>query len=367
MINIVVPMAGLGSRFRNAGIETPKPLIEVEGRKIVEHAISSLDMPGNYIFITRKYSNKDYNDILTKTLKDLIPDCIEIQIDREQYGAADACLYAEKYIDNNDPLIITNCDQLLRWNAQEFLDKVYSNDPGGAISIFKSTDDKNSFAIIQDERVVELAEKKVISDDALMGIHYWKHGKDFVSSAKKLLTEYKTIGLKECYISNTYNYLIEDGMYIMPFYMKKNSFIPLGTPEDVEIYRAKIKEFYTEKPKTIFCDIDGTIIKHAHRFSHIGKEDPIDLDGVLDKFNEWDSKGHKIILTTARKVSARYITEKHLSDLGFCWDYLLMGMTSGTRLLINDKLQDIDPDRSVAINLITDSGFIDVNWKNYGL
>lgn len=366
-MNIVVPMAGLGSRFRNVGIEIPKPLIMVENKHIVEHAIDSLGIEGQYIFITRKYENKEYNDKLTQILKDLVPDSIEIQIDREQYGAADACLYAEKYIDNNEPLIITNCDQLLRWDPQDFLDDINSNDPDGAISIFKSNDSKNSFAIIEDGSVTELAEKQVISDNALMGIHYWRHGKDFVSSAKKLLTEYKTIGLKECYISNTYNYLIESGMYIMPFYMKKNSFIPLGTPEDVSVYQAKVKEFYTEKPKTIFCDIDGTIIKHAHRFSHIGKEDPVDLDGVIDKFNEWDSKGHKIILTTARKESARYITEKHLSDLGFCWDYLLMGMTSGTRLLVNDKLQEIDDDRAIAVNVITDSGFNSVDWSQYGL
>ena len=360
-------MAGLGSRFRNVGIDTPKPLIEVEGKRIVEHAVSSLGIPGQYIFITRKYDDDQYNILLTQILKNLIPDCIEIQVDKEQYGAADACLYAEEYIDNEMPLIITNCDQLLRWDPQEFLDALHENDPSGAISLFKSTEDKNSFAVVRDGAVVELAEKKVISDDALMGIHYWKNGKDFVKSAKKLLTEYKTLGLKECYISNTYNYLIDDGYYIMPFYMKKNSFIPLGTPEDVNIYKAKIKEFYTEKPKTIFCDIDGTIVKHAHRFSHIGKEDPIDLEGVIDKFNEWDSKGHKIILTTARKESARYITEKHLSDLGFCWDYLLMGMTSGTRLLINDKLQEIDSDRAIAINLITDSGFKDTDWNAYGL
>jgi NDP-sugar pyrophosphorylase family protein len=360
-------MAGLGSRFKNVGIDTPKPLIEVEGKKIVEHAIASLGIKGRYIFITKKYDNEEYNKDLTRILKELVPDCIEIQVNREQYGAADACLYAEDYIDNEFPLIITNCDQLLRWDPEDFLNQIEDNNPDGAISIFKSSDSKNSFAIISNGRVSELAEKVVISEDALMGIHYWKHGKDFVASAKKLLTEYKTIGLKECYISNTYNYLIKDGFYIMPFYMKKNSFIPLGTPEDVEIYKAKVKEFYTEKPKTIFCDIDGTIIKHAHRFSHIGKTDPVELDGVIDKFNDWDSKGHKIILTTARKESARYITEKHLSDLGFCWDYLLMGMTSGTRLLINDKLQDIDSDRAVAINLITDSGFKDVEWGNYGL
>lgn len=360
-------MAGLGSRFQNAGVSTPKPLIKVNGKSLIEHSVESLNIEGQYIFLTRVYDDPEYNAELTRILKKLKPDSIEIQINKMQYGAADACLYAKDYINNDDELIITNCDQLLNWNSEDFLSTIREGNYDGGVVLFNSTNNKNSFAEVFSNRVIRLAEKDPISNNALVGVHHWKHGHDFVSSAEKLLKEYKNFGLKECYVSNTYNYLINDGKNIMPYKIENNMFIPLGTPEDVEIYLAKIKEFYTEKPKTIFCDIDGTIIKHAHRFSHIGKEDPVDLDGVIAKFNEWDSKGHKIILTTARKESARYITEKHLSDLGFCWDYLLMGMTSGTRLLLNDKLTVSDPDRAMAINLITDSGFLNIDWEKFGL
>jgi len=365
-INIVIPMAGIGSRFKNIGINTPKPLIEVNGKTLIEHAVNSLGIDGRYIFITRKYDNPEHNIILTDILLSLKKDFIEIKVDKDQYGAADACLYAEQYINNDDMLVISNCDQLMEWDSSDFLNIMYS-DCDGAVAIFKSNDCKNSFAEIKNNKIFSIQEKKVISDNALVGIHYWKKGSDFVLSAKKLLSEYKQIGLNECYISSTYNYLIDLNKNIVPFFIDPNTYISLGTPEDIDIYNAKIKEFYTEKPKTIFCDIDGTIIKHAHRFSHIGKQPAVDLSGVLNKFNEWDSKGHKIILTTARKESARYITEKHLSDLGFCWDYLLMGITSGTRIIINDKLKKSDKDRSVAINIITDSGFDNINWEAHGL
>jgi NDP-sugar pyrophosphorylase family protein len=366
-MNIVIPMAGLGSRFQNAGVSIPKPLIVVNGKTLIEHSVDSLGIDGNYIFITRVYDDPKDNEKLSFILKTLKPDSIEISIDKMQYGAADACLYAKEYINNEEELLITNCDQLLNWSSEDFLSMVRDSEHDGGVVLFKSTDNKNSFAEVSSSRVLRLAEKDPISDNALVGIHYWKHGHDFVLSAEKLLKDYKNFGLKECYISNTYNYLINDGKNILPYRIKNNMFTSLGTPEDIEIYLAKIKEFYTEKPKTIFCDIDGTILKHAHRFSHIGKEDPVELDGVISKFNEWDSKGHKIILTTARKESARYITEKHLSDLGFCWDYLLMGITSGTRILINDKLTESDPDRAKALNLITDGGFTDINWESFGL
>jgi hydroxymethylpyrimidine pyrophosphatase-like HAD family hydrolase len=135
----------------------------------------------------------------------------------------------------------------------------------------------------------------------------------------------------------------------------------------VALYLGKVKEFYTEKPKTIFCDIDGTIIKHAHMFSEISKHKSEALAGVVAKFNEWDAKGHKVILTTARKESARQGTEKALEELGLSWDLLIMGVTSGTRVLINDKLNRRDPDRAIAVSLITDEGFISEDWSKYGL
>jgi dTDP-glucose pyrophosphorylase len=362
-MNIIIPMAGLGLRFKNSGINTPKPLIKTMGKHLIEHSVNSLGLDGQYIFITKKYENEKHNIDLTKLLKKIKPNCIEIKIEKDQYGAADACLYAEKYINNDEELVITNCDQLMEWDANDFYSSV-SLKCDGAVAIFKSNDPKNSFAIIKNNKIIKIEEKNPISSDALVGIHYWKKGKDFVSSAKKLLSEYKNKNLSECYISLTYQYLIDSGKTISPYYIPANSYISLGTPEDIKIYENKIKEFYAEKPKTIFCDIDGTILKHVHQFSGISKNDPILLEGVIDKFNEWDSKGYKIILTTARKESARNITEKSLSSLGICWDYLLMGITTGTRILINDKLKESDKNRAVSINLITDQGFNQYDWKS---
>ncbi|NBO78764.1 MAG: hypothetical protein EBV27_03865 [Actinobacteria bacterium] len=366
-MNIVIPMSGLGSRFKNAGVETPKPLIMVDNQYLIEHSVKSLGIDGNYIFITRKYDNPEYNNRLSSILKTLKPDSIEICLDHDQYGAADAALHAKDYIDNEEELIITNCDQLLKWDAQEFLNISRSGYCDGSVATFKSNDAKNSFAKIENGRITNIVEKKVISDDALIGVHYWRKGCDFVRSAKKLLAEYRLSGLSECYISSTYNYLISEGLNILPYNMPKNGYISLGTPNDIDIYLSKIKEYYSEKPKTIFCDIDGTLIKHVHRFSYVGFEPAIALKGVIEKFNEWDSRGHKIILTTARKESARMLTEKQLTDLGICWDQLIMGVTSGVRVLINDKHLESDNDRAVALNVITDQGFEDINWDEMGL
>jgi NDP-sugar pyrophosphorylase family protein len=364
MINIVIPLAGEGTRFSSAGYKTPKPLMIVNGKTMIEHAVETLGIDGRYIFITKEYKNDLYNSELSSIIKRLKPDAIEIKLDKKQRGAADAVMYAEEYIDNKNPLISINCDQILNWNADEFLDFVQDSNCDGAVVLFKATDPKHSYAEIFDNKIIKIVEKEVISNDALIGVHYWKHGSDFVSSAKELLN---IDGPNEVYISQTYSVLLKNNKDIRPFNIPNNDYINLGTPEDVSIYLGKVKEFYTEKPKTIFCDIDGTIIKHLHKFSDLGKFDAEILPGVINKFNEWDSKGYKIILTTARKESARAITEKHLNGLGLCWDILIMGVTSGHRILINDKLNYKDEDRATAINLITNDGFDSTYWEEYGL
>ena len=366
-MNILIPMAGAGSRFYKNGIKTPKPLIKVNDKTLIEHSVGSLGIDGKYIFITRKYEDPKDNEDLTTLLKQLDPDCVEIQIDKVTSGCSETCLYAKDYIDNDDELIITNCDQLMNWDANTFTEMVSSPDADGAVVLFRSKDPKNSFAEISGDHIVNIVEKNPISDNALVGIHYWKKGSDFVESSENLLRHFRISGLPECYISETYNYLIERQKKILPFFISKNAYIPLGTPEDVSIYVGKLKEFYTDKPKSIFCDIDGTVIKHCHKFSDLHRIDPEVLSGVTSKFDEWDSKGYTIILTTARKESAREMTESHLKSLGLCWDQLIMGVSSGIRVIINDKLKDDDKDRAIAINLTTDSGFETFDWGEYNL
>ena len=366
-MNIVIPMAGLGTRFANEGFELPKPLIETNRKTLIEHSVDSLGIQGRYIFITRTYLDPNHNKLLSKRLKEIQPDCIEIILDKPTKGAAETALAAKSYINNNSPLIITNCDQITDWNTDDFSEFISNPNIDGVIVTYPSSNPKNSFAVIEDNHVIRLVEKDPVSDIALIGVHYWKEGQVFINSAERLLEDFSHEGRPECYISETYNYLINLGYKIKNYHISANEYIPLGTPYDLKIYEGKVKEFHTEKPKTIFCDIDGTLTHHVHRFSDLLDTEPILLPGVREKFNQWDSQGHKIILCTARKESARKMTEHQLKSLGLCWDQLIMGVTSGERVLINDKLNINHPNRANSVNVITNDGFKNTNWENLGL
>jgi dTDP-glucose pyrophosphorylase len=366
MINIVIPMAGEGSRFKDVGIETPKPLIEIDGKTLIEHSVSTLGIAGRFIFITKKYSDPLDNEKLSKILSKLAPNHIEICTDKPQYGTSYSALLAKDYINNDEELILTNCDQHLVWDPESFLEKSRANGIDGSILVHNSSSHKHSYAVIKNNFVAHLAEKNPVSSDALVGLHYWKHGKDFVQSAENLVAECVKDS-KESYVSLTYNYLIESGKKIIAHAISANSYISLGTPRDLEIYQAKINEYYLEKPSTIFLDLDGTILKHAHHYDDSQSVRPELLDGVLDRLNKWILAGHKIVITTARREENRQLVEAQLKELGLHWDYMVMDVSKGKRFLVNDKLQSLDDDRAIGINIITDSGFNSIDWEIYGL
>lgn len=108
-------------------------------------------------------------------------------------------------------------------------------------------------------------------------------------------------------------------------------------------------------------------MRHAHHFPSYEDSKPELLDGVLDKINNWILAGHKIVITTARREINRAIVESQLKELGLHWDYMIMDISKGKRFLVNDKLQTIDADRAIGVNVITDAGFNSIDWKEYGL
>lgn len=230
-------MAGEGSRFTQAGYTTPKPLIEVKGKTLIEHSIETLGLDGRYIFITKTYSDPSYNEKLTEIFSRLCPNYKEIRLSRTTSGASETSLKAEDLIDPSEPLVITNSDQYFDWNPEEFIKYLEIENPQSCIGVYTSTDPKNSFAEVVDGEVVKLVEKVAISDVALTGFHYWRWAADFFRSAKSLLSEYETEGYKEPYISLTYNYLISNGIKVETYSMP--NFFPLGTPEDIETYETK--------------------------------------------------------------------------------------------------------------------------------
>lgn len=122
-----------------------------------------------------------------------------------------------------------------------------------------------------------------------------------------------------------------------------------------------MNETYVEGRKTIFLDIDGTIIKHPGSFlSIISDADNNELlPGVKEMFTKWEAEGSFIVLTTGRKESMREMTEKQLRGYGLFWDMLLMGINNGPRVLINDRKPD-GRTTAFAINLSRNTGLSDM-------
>lgn len=116
------------------------------------------------------------------------------------------------------------------------------------------------------------------------------------------------------------------------------------------------------RPKTIFCDIDGTLVVHRppNETSQPSNEMEL-LHGTKEKLIEWDRLGYRIILTTGRKESMRTVTEKHLSECGIFYDQLIMGIGGGKRILINDRKLNSNEDYAIAINLKRNKGISEVN------
>ena len=112
--------------------------------------------------------------------------------------------------------------------------------------------------------------------------------------------------------------------------------------------------------KTIFCDIDGTLLKHHGSLSLQLTSSPVLLEGSIKTLSEWDEKGYNIILTTGRRESCRDITEKQLQSMGIFYDQLIMGIGGGTRVLINDLKEDRSNDTAIAINVERNIGIKDV-------
>jgi len=235
LLNVVIPMAGKGSRFSKAGFELPKPLISVNGKTFAEHSVKTLGVGNRFVFITRTFENPEHNEMLTEVFENLGVDFMEVRVDGEHYGAAHSAMFAEKYINPDDGLIVTNCDQYLDWDGKEFVRQAESAGADGAIALYESKSPKNSFAIISDGYVSAVAEKQPISDNALIGVHYWRHAKDFFDSARMLLSDFRDQGYPECYVSVTYNYLIKNGAKIAPYFT--DGYYSLGTPDDLERFK----------------------------------------------------------------------------------------------------------------------------------
>ncbi|WP_220462849.1 glycosyltransferase family 2 protein [Nitrosopumilus sp. b2] len=228
-MKILIPMAGRGKRFEDAGYSFPKPLIDINGKPMIQIIVENLNFPAEHVFLCQKEHSEKYS--LKELLELISPNCKIVTVNGITEGAACTTLLAKELINNDEELIIANSDQWIDWNNQHFLSYLRSNEADGGIVTFIATHPKWSFVKIDDEnKVLEVAEKRPISNIATVGIYYFKKGSDFVEAAEKMIV--KNIRTNnEFYIAPVYNEMIQDGKKILHYPIAEMR--GLGTPEDL--------------------------------------------------------------------------------------------------------------------------------------
>ena len=236
-MNVLIPMAGAGSRFQQAGYTFPKPLIDVNGKPMIQVVVDNLNIDATFVFVVQKEHREKYN--LDTLLNLITPNCKIVEVDGLTEGAACTTLLAKEFINNDDPLIMANSDQFVEWDSNEFMYKMIEQKVDGGILSFTATHPKWSFAKIDEAGfVTEVAEKNPISDIATVGVYYWAKGSDYVKYAEQMIERNVRVN-NEFYVCPVFNEAIGDGKKIKTFNIEK--MWGLGTPEDLKHYLEKNK------------------------------------------------------------------------------------------------------------------------------
>ena len=238
MLNIVIPMAGAGSRFARAGYVDPKPLIPVHGIPMIKVVIDNLtpSQDCRFIFICQQAHVRKYG--LREKLTSWAPRAEIIEIDGLTEGAACTVLAAQHLIDNDDPLMIANSDQFVDCNIDDYLAKMTTQDLKGLIMTMTADDPKWSFVGLDaSNHVTRVVEKEVISNEATVGIYNFQHGSDFVAAANAMIEANERVN-NEFYVAPAYNQMIAKGDHIGIYNIgaEGDGMYGLGIPADLDAF-----------------------------------------------------------------------------------------------------------------------------------
>lgn len=239
-LHIIMPMAGEGSRFKQIGIDIPKPLIKANGVPFFVRALYGikdkfdLDKVKVTCIVQKKHVvNYHIDEEILKYISANI-----VVINKSTNGAVETCLAARPFIEDSDAILILDCD--LEWHCHNYMSmiaKLLQEDTsqiGGMLLSFESNDPRYSYAVVENDIVARTAEKEPISSNALVGAYYFNTADDFFDSAFNLFENNKLSDIKEYYVSLLYNYLIKSGKIVKLH--KVDSLYSFGTPEELMRY-----------------------------------------------------------------------------------------------------------------------------------
>lgn len=232
-VNVIIPAAGEGSRFAKAGWKKPKPFIDVGGQLMLEHVINNVTPTEASVTILLRQEHLDAHPKIAHQLQENGHRIISVS--RLTEGTASTVLLARRTYDNDQPMMVANADQLVDFNVNAFIEDCIQRKLDGSILVFRdpSMDPKWSFARVDEAGLVlEVAEKKPISDLATVGIYLFAKGKHFVAAALDMLVANDRVN-NEFYTCPVYNYLIRNGARIGVYEVPMGAMSGLGTPEDL--------------------------------------------------------------------------------------------------------------------------------------
>jgi dTDP-glucose pyrophosphorylase len=236
MMNILIPMAGSDESFRKHGFPFAKPVTEIDGSPLIEHAFNCLkEIPNTrFVFVIRKDDALRFH--LRDVLKLLDPHAAVILADGETAGAACTALLAVDYISNDDELLIANGDQILNFDVNQAIDSLRKRELDAGTVVFNSVHPRWSFVKTNEAGlIVEAAEKRPVSRNATAGLYYFKKGEQFVSSAFSMIRKGASVN-GAYFVCPTFNELILLGKRIGLVTIERDQYISLATPQAIEEY-----------------------------------------------------------------------------------------------------------------------------------
>jgi len=301
---ILIPLSGAGSRFPREVWHLPKPLLLIDDKSIIEWSMSCIDYSGcDIIFVVRQADVDEFS--IDSYLKEKFGAKV-IVIQEPTRGAAETCLAAEKYINPDQPLII-HCSDVI-WEPK-FSAADFSCQDDGCILTFKSNSPNYSYSQINTEGfVIKVAEKKVISNNASVGIYWFKRGKDFISAAKCAVRAYDG---KEIHVCPIYQLLIDDGKKISTIEVDKMHVV--GTPEEMDFFVKNSLRTFPHRKKSVVLASDHSGFAAKQIFKTL-----LDAKGVkyidVGCFNDRPTDYSEYIKAAAKTI----LEEKADFGFGFC-------------------------------------------------
>lgn len=239
MLNIVIPMAGAGSRFKVAGYDLPKPFIDVNGQMMIERVLDGINYPNaHYTLIIQEEFEKENKAQLEKLANKYHVAFVSVK--KLTQGACCTALAAHEIINNNIPVVFADSDNIFN-NAtfQAFVDDCLRRNLDGGLLTFNTDKECYSYAAIDNNGIVtHTREKEVISNHAIAGVYMFKNGADFVRCAIDMMI-YGDKAKNEFYMSNVYNYAVQKGLNIGVYDIKETDWDCVGTPQQLKEYLEK--------------------------------------------------------------------------------------------------------------------------------